>query len=189
MNTQQMNANINVFMEKEKTNFLEFVEQARKSILHVLITDACHVALVDVFLPGSTLREDYLLTFFLISKGFNLDDHTRYGQILHRRVIFWCQDNKDDLIKHYGMHREDFLLYDAESLGCLKGKCMTTEAVMTSGLPVMEVIGNIISPNRIARSMLESTPSTSYQLIRYLKTLSPEALMDYVQTVSPFNNE
>jgi hypothetical protein len=183
MNTPQMTTDLNTFLLKENVSFLDFTERAKKSILHVEILDACHMPIVDVHVKGDLLNETQLIAFFAVLKDFDPEDDTRYGQVYHRRITFWVQEFGENIMNNYGMDAEHFMIYDKESLSCLCNKKVSVEEAHASGLPIMEIRGILYRPNMNPSSFVKPTPSTSYQLMRYLKTLNPEELVDYVRNV------
>lgn len=190
MNTKKMNADIADFLKKENISYLEFKMRAAASIIHLRISDACGVLIVDEYLNGSELDEKTLVALFAISKGFDLDDKTRYGQVFHRRVSCWLTKPDEWTMESYGMYWDDLILYEVGSCGSLLGKTMTADAAYASGRPIMDIMDMVYFPDASPCSVVKPTPSTSYQLVKYLKTLTPEALHNYVANVRiPYDEE
>lgn len=183
MDTVKMKLDIERFLVNEKVSFMDFKERASKSILHVRILDACSVSLVDSFLDGKSLTEKEVVALFAISKGFDLDDKTRYGQVFHRRLIYWLSPESDYGMKDYGMQWDDFILYAVGEGGRLLEKAMLNTVAYESNIPIVEVMDVIKQPTANPCSIVNAAPSTSYQLIKYLKTLTVGALFEYVSNV------
>ncbi len=185
MNTERISAEIAEFEKKEFISLNDFMEQAKKKILHIRIFDACSDPIMNVYVRGSDLNDVQLRTVFAVSKGFDIKGcGTRYGQVLQRRLTFWFDTPRDDMMDGYGMDRDDFILYDAKSASCLFDKIMSEEEANAIQLPIMDVTDSIHYPNMSPASFLKRVPSTSYQLVDYLKTLSDEALVAYIRKVN-----
>ena len=138
--------------------------------------------MMDVHVRGSDLNDVQLRTVFAVSKGFDIKGcGTLYGQLLQRRLTFWFDTPREDMMDGYGMNKDDFILYDAKTVCCLFDKIMSKEEADAGQLPIMDVTDSIIYPNRNPTSFLPPVPSTSYQLVKYLKTLSDQALVDYIR--------
>lgn len=181
MNTKEMNQEIAIFEQRFATSLADFMNRAKKGILCIRIADACSCPIVEAYILGSELSDEQLRTCFAVSMKFDLNGRTRYGQVLQRRLTFWLCEPCEENMKSHGMDRDDFVLCDPKMDGCLFGKTMTEAAALESNLPFITVTDSITLPNLNPSSFVKQVPSTSYQLVKYLKTFTPEALYAYIQ--------